>query len=787
MSVFRSLPLSFVLLVCASDAHAQEAALGRYHHLLPPMPSITGETQASRDLALFGDTKAAGYVDEAPRDGIDDARAARLLALSETFSPILRRNNFTVPVDFARVSDGVAYLSLDVWQDGRLVVRDSTALLPARPESTDPRAVGPVDTLLSALIARHHPAIGRRVQDPDDRRSFVLYLDLPGFDEPTWRAEYSDTRVRDSRIYAHPFIQRDGDAYRFVIQYWFFYPFNDGPNNHEGDWEHLNVVVAWPRPGVADAEALSAADLERVLGDDGPALDSLDIGSVEYFFHESLVVLDYQQKARTRRSSSHPFEDADWLSEVVYQRRTYADGRLARHPIGYIGANPTGPDELFDVMPRFTRSYNRNPHGTYPAPGLWQRVGAMGSTERVQGSVVPHVHDDASLPWHALLADSAWIAYRADRIVLVPDWERVAPLALEDETVARRWSWLFLPMRFGFPIARSPGAGLVPHTDLGNISPEGPAYQQTWNRLSAPGSPSRYEPTVVRVALVSTTPWTGVQSGWGVLNVPIFAAGLMPGYNVFVSQLMPWMTSALEVLNMPPARTYYRGALPVRFSSVSGGLSYDAGGDALAAVLPTPDMDGMDDARPRASTLHREPALLNRMSLTLYDGRRLSVENTFDWGESRATYELEDSTGTAGSSFADIAIRELRGGFRYALLMLPGGAARLDARAGYGWMRYAASDGHFSADGVSGSIDDDDAGYLPTILPSRRWWPNTWWVGVAAEFFTPRDHWLGRTVGYGLRIESALSTHRLDDSVSRASGVPSTTRVVSSCSVVLGW
>ena len=28
------------------------------------------------------------------------------------------------------------------------------------------------------------------------------------------------------------------------MQYWFFYPWNDGGNNHEGDWEHINVVVS---------------------------------------------------------------------------------------------------------------------------------------------------------------------------------------------------------------------------------------------------------------------------------------------------------------------------------------------------------------------------------------------------------------------------------------------------------------------------------------------------------------------------------------------------------------
>jgi hypothetical protein len=50
-------------------------------------------------------------------------------------------------------------------------------------------------------------------------------------------------------VYKYPFLKayppgEDWQRYEFVIQYWFFYPFNDGPNNHEGDWEHINVRVS---------------------------------------------------------------------------------------------------------------------------------------------------------------------------------------------------------------------------------------------------------------------------------------------------------------------------------------------------------------------------------------------------------------------------------------------------------------------------------------------------------------------------------------------------------------
>ncbi len=37
-----------------------------------------------------------------------------------------------------------------------------------------------------------------------------------------------------------------------VIQYWFFYPFNDWGNWHEGDWEHINVLIDDVEPSAAD-------------------------------------------------------------------------------------------------------------------------------------------------------------------------------------------------------------------------------------------------------------------------------------------------------------------------------------------------------------------------------------------------------------------------------------------------------------------------------------------------------------------------------------------------------
>jgi hypothetical protein len=39
-----------------------------------------------------------------------------------------------------------------------------------------------------------------------------------------------------------------------VIQYWFFYPFNDWGNDHEGDWEHINVRISGLSPNTSELD-----------------------------------------------------------------------------------------------------------------------------------------------------------------------------------------------------------------------------------------------------------------------------------------------------------------------------------------------------------------------------------------------------------------------------------------------------------------------------------------------------------------------------------------------------
>ncbi len=118
-------------------AGAQGITRENYLDYLPPRPRIVAQTRATAALHLFGDERDTAYRDADPADGIDDARARQLLAIAELFSPLLRRNNFSVPRDLETVLGRRQTLYVDTWLGNRRVRSDSVELGPAASGATD--------------------------------------------------------------------------------------------------------------------------------------------------------------------------------------------------------------------------------------------------------------------------------------------------------------------------------------------------------------------------------------------------------------------------------------------------------------------------------------------------------------------------------------------------------------------------------------------------------------------------------------------------------------------------
>ena len=816
-------PAALLLLADARRALSQTPTPDNYEHFLPDPPAIVAQTEASARFHLFGNAADPAYVDAAPRDGVDDARARRLLELGERFSPILRRNTYSVPQFFEAALGERVLMHVEAWLDGKKVSSEVLDLGPpveppsygpvtpreaalATVEEGTPLAAARIPTppapddekLRALLLAREPDRLHAHVAQPKSSVDTILYIDVPGDDEFSWRPSHEEDRAKETRIYVHPFINETSGTqaerrFEFLLQYWFYYPYNDGANNHEGDWEHITVSVTTHERAARDRDLapaarglLSAAEIEAILGSAGSAAtpaDLLTIRNVAYYFHNYVMVVDYLgiaagetmwRRAEANDGSIRIWEDKRYMDRSIRGRMALAGGRLATHPIGYIGGNNKGWDEVMQLVPRFYKSYNRDSHGTYPFPGVWREVGPVEATEKIHGEPVPDVHrngsgePDLTRPWWELIEDERYLEYRADDMILLPDWERLEPLVLEDPVVRREWAWFILPVHMGFPATRSPGAGALPHVDLGNVAPMSPVRNSAWNRPGATGTYVEYEPTVLRVAAAPISPASGLQSGWGIFNIPIAIASLLPGFNVAYTQLLPWITGAMHVMGQPPAKTFYLGELPNRFTSIGAGGFHQFGGQDFARLLPGTENPVVADffseraeQGPVMGDWQRTPEWGSRAWFNLYYGSRLSMENSFAYSVARVYYPVWSGTGARlGEVSGRLYTRELTGGITYRLFPMPTDVVRFYGRVGYGWT--STSVRGVNVNGIDVPNAAVDAGYLPDLLPSLSWWPNTTYGGLGVEFFSPPSQWLFKRLGYGVRLEATGLAHRLD-------------------------
>jgi hypothetical protein len=96
-----------------------------------------------------------------------------------------------------------------------------------------------------------HPDYGGyETQCPDTWET--LYLNGHADSDPGTSDHVAGTALQPT-TYAH--LYRDGAS--VVIQYWYFYPYNDFLNQHEGDWEHVNVKVSSVDPDAAEIQQIA--------------------------------------------------------------------------------------------------------------------------------------------------------------------------------------------------------------------------------------------------------------------------------------------------------------------------------------------------------------------------------------------------------------------------------------------------------------------------------------------------------------------------------------------------
>ncbi len=183
------------------------------------------------------------------------------------------------------------------------------------------------------------------------------YFDYPGNKEKgtndeNWYYYYFHTNhpQRGSAFrntaYVHISDQSDG---KVLIQYYYFYPFNDWKNNHEGDWPRIDVIVTSRNPSTAE------------------------LFGVNYWFHGEGI--NYTQKG----------------GRVFNPQTHFAPAEGGSHPVAYVGAGshghfPTGG------------KYPRKAHDIIDLPEHMTKSGIILSTEIDTDSDLAQPYDLVMLP-----------------------------------------------------------------------------------------------------------------------------------------------------------------------------------------------------------------------------------------------------------------------------------------------------------------------------------------------------------------------------------------------------
>jgi opacity protein-like surface antigen len=296
-------------------------------------------------------------------DGIAESRRAELEDLVRRFTPTLvlpKADHTTVNGKKYQLIPTNAHLLADTLRLDKFR---------ASPYSFQDAVDIPLYTLSADSIISLTESILRYESDPD--LLVAAYFDWPGESAKDWWKTYGEFRTGlDSArwgqptVYAHPFLDSND---RVVIQYWFFYPFNDHVGNHEGDWEHINVVLSPDR-----------SDIERV----------------HYYFHTRSVNLP----------------QGKYKPEIINDT----------HPLVYVGGRMYN---LLDFPIRLVAGeHNEGAHGTYPYPGEWEGSAGLGAPESVQK---PDKDSSRVVPYHrfrvVLMPEPGRIDYR-NKPEIIKEW-----------------------------------------------------------------------------------------------------------------------------------------------------------------------------------------------------------------------------------------------------------------------------------------------------------------------------------------------------------------------------
>jgi len=747
------------------------------------LPKLGLQNDASVALNLFGDPSAPGYRDVDPVDGIDDRRNVVFMDLAVRFAPYLVQNTTNVPLNFDVFIDNRDdfALTIDSWvtSDQEPLWTDSAGVNfsvlgqgtcdPALRGNAFARYPDPgsdpaiEDCKLLELMDRFTPGAGV-VEELDDRlvrsdpTTFdVLYFNFPGEGEHTWDRAYEPEwdRTPEARrasfvhSYVHPFLtEAPAGGYELIFQYWFFYPTNDSGMDHEGDWEHINVVIS-PRSMVEGGLSASVVGdvLDGTISTDGSIDDPLVIKRVDYYFHEFVWPVDFSSpnvylpedewQADVDSRPKDRFRQDDTWKKIRYM--AYVDDAetvINTHPLGYIGADNKGLNQALEAP----GGSNQEPHGTYPFPGRYNNIGPGGTTDQVARYVDIREHlrsvADGTAPEGPTFQNREVIGLADEnRLRIVPDWERVVEEARADASVRRDWAWLLLPARWGYPATKSPFAGALKHFNTGNVAPQGPSFNAGWNTTGASAGFHHYEPH----SLPSVFPLQiqdNFRNDLGFLNLTLPLLLNLPPLD-FAARLVSYPFRA--ALGRQDPVYYPRDGLPYRFVGLSTGVFAAKTEEGFEALVFNPEQreefivdalthilldDGyIPDVTEQTNSEESRTDYVGPFGqVAFYIGHRIVSENTIRNIRSDFNYAAYFNNIEPYTYGAELNYWEYSGSLRYNIRTEQ---FQPFIKGGYGWSWYR--------------LQNVQSNGVPFDTPNSDWftpglWPTVWHYGLGIEW-----------------------------------------------------
>jgi len=154
-------------------------------------------------------------------------------ALAERYAPVVR-----LVEQAEECGRGEPYEPMDVER----IFGQSTVALRGPWNATDLVKIAPTAKDVAGLYEYHLDFPGNALD--------------PGCSYERWARRL--TTGHDPAVYAHVATDH-GSPGKLALQYWFFYPFNDFNNTHEGDWEMIQLVFDAPDAAAALAEERPAS------------------------------------------------------------------------------------------------------------------------------------------------------------------------------------------------------------------------------------------------------------------------------------------------------------------------------------------------------------------------------------------------------------------------------------------------------------------------------------------------------------------------------------------------